>query len=505
MTDHFLLMTATPHKGDPENFCLFLSLLDKDVYGNIKSLQEAMRRNEAPFYLRRTKEALVSFPDPDDRNRPQALHQAGCEDRRVRPRRRRIRLLRRPHPLRRRPVDPRLGRGQCTRAEPSASPWPCSNAGWPRPSTLSGERSNGCGSKREKILADPEAYRKQQIEQRIPDDFDELPEDEQQHIIAQLEDVVASVDPAALRLEIASLSKLIDQARILEKREIESKLTRLKSVLKDQGFFSDPTRNSCSSPSTRTRSTSSWGTARTAGPSASSAVGAHRHPDPRRDEDRRPRHAGKPHLCRARVPRVRPGARRDRGRGRRDQSPVLLPDDQLRHPLEPRPARAAGRAHPPLRPGARLHHLQLRGQEHARGPGPCRNSWSGCGRSGTNSGPTRSSTWSAKFSRRTSWKSSSATSTPGGRTSTRSPTGSSETIDPTRFREITESALEGLAEEGSEPLGDHRQDRRGQGAAASCRKPSRISSSWRPRRPASIPRRPARRATSTGSEKSLAR
>src|ERR1700730_13209445 len=65
MPDHFLLMTATPHKGDPENFCLFLSLLDKDVYGNIKSLQEAMRRNDAPFYLRRTKEALVSFPDPE--------------------------------------------------------------------------------------------------------------------------------------------------------------------------------------------------------------------------------------------------------------------------------------------------------------------------------------------------------------------------------------------------------------------------------------------------------
>jgi hypothetical protein len=38
MTDHYLLMTATPHKGDPENFRLFLSLLDKDVYGDIKSL-----------------------------------------------------------------------------------------------------------------------------------------------------------------------------------------------------------------------------------------------------------------------------------------------------------------------------------------------------------------------------------------------------------------------------------------------------------------------------------
>src|ERR1035438_5941894 len=65
MKDHYLLMSATPHKGDPENFRLFLSLLDKDVYGDIKSLDEAMINHEAPFYLRRLKEALVSFPDPD--------------------------------------------------------------------------------------------------------------------------------------------------------------------------------------------------------------------------------------------------------------------------------------------------------------------------------------------------------------------------------------------------------------------------------------------------------
>lgn len=65
MTDHYLLMTATPHKGDTENFCRFLALLDRDVYGDVKSLEDAMRRGDAPFYLRRTKGALVSFPDPD--------------------------------------------------------------------------------------------------------------------------------------------------------------------------------------------------------------------------------------------------------------------------------------------------------------------------------------------------------------------------------------------------------------------------------------------------------
>ena len=47
--------------------------------------------------------------------------------------------------------------------------------------------------------------------------------------------MVASVDPAALKVEIASLNKLIDQARGLEKREIETKLTRLKSVLRIAG------------------------------------------------------------------------------------------------------------------------------------------------------------------------------------------------------------------------------------------------------------------------------
>jgi hypothetical protein len=38
---------------------------DRDIYGSVKSLEEAMRRHHAPFYLRRTKEALVSFPHPE--------------------------------------------------------------------------------------------------------------------------------------------------------------------------------------------------------------------------------------------------------------------------------------------------------------------------------------------------------------------------------------------------------------------------------------------------------
>ncbi len=62
-TDHVLLLTATPHKGDPGNFTLFLQLLDRDAYADVKSIREAMNRRRAPFYLRRAKEAMVYFPE----------------------------------------------------------------------------------------------------------------------------------------------------------------------------------------------------------------------------------------------------------------------------------------------------------------------------------------------------------------------------------------------------------------------------------------------------------
>ena len=61
--DHLLLLTATPHKGDPRNFTLFLQLLDRDAYADVRSIREAMGRQRAPFYLRRTKEAMVYFPE----------------------------------------------------------------------------------------------------------------------------------------------------------------------------------------------------------------------------------------------------------------------------------------------------------------------------------------------------------------------------------------------------------------------------------------------------------
>jgi superfamily II DNA or RNA helicase len=63
-TAHFVLLTATPHKGDPVNFSLFLQLLDQEAYADVKSIHDAMERREAACYLRRTKEVMLDFPKP---------------------------------------------------------------------------------------------------------------------------------------------------------------------------------------------------------------------------------------------------------------------------------------------------------------------------------------------------------------------------------------------------------------------------------------------------------
>ena len=239
MTDHYLLMTATPHKGDPENFCLFLELLDRDVYGDVKSLEEAMRKQEAPFYLRRVKEALVTFPDPDSGQ---------------------VKTL----------FTKRIV--QTTEFQLTSQEWDFYDALTHyvedqsiKAASEDSPRARAMGftmamlqrrfassiyavrrslermkDRREKILADPEGYRQEQINRRLPEDFDDLPEDERQKIIDELEELVVSYDPTALREEIADLGRLIVQAKRLEKAEVETKLIKLRALLTEQGIFKDP-------------------------------------------------------------------------------------------------------------------------------------------------------------------------------------------------------------------------------------------------------------------------
>lgn len=58
---HLLFLTATPHKGDPENYRLFIDLLEPGFFATSEMLQESIRDKDNPLFIRRMKEDLKNF------------------------------------------------------------------------------------------------------------------------------------------------------------------------------------------------------------------------------------------------------------------------------------------------------------------------------------------------------------------------------------------------------------------------------------------------------------
>jgi superfamily II DNA or RNA helicase len=239
MTDHYLLMTATPHKGDPEHFTRFLKLLDRDVYGDVTSLEEALRRKSAPFYLRRTKESLVTFPDPETGITKKIFTK------------REVRTI----PFRITDIefdfyraltnyvdDQSLKASSDSSARGRALGFTMAMLQRRFASSLCALRRSleRMRDRRRKILENPAAYRQAQLEKELPGNFEELPDEDRQEILEKLEETVASLKPTDLRDEISQLTDLITAATSLEARGVESKLKKLRDVITEQGLFRDP-------------------------------------------------------------------------------------------------------------------------------------------------------------------------------------------------------------------------------------------------------------------------
>lgn len=58
---NLLFLTATPHRGDPDNFRLLLSLLDHNVFATRDSMERVLAEDRDQFVLRRMKEELKDF------------------------------------------------------------------------------------------------------------------------------------------------------------------------------------------------------------------------------------------------------------------------------------------------------------------------------------------------------------------------------------------------------------------------------------------------------------
>jgi len=239
LTDHFLLMTATPHKGDPKNFSLFLRLLDRDVYADIKSLETAMENHEAPFYLRRIKEALVSFPDPNTGDVKSLFTRRTVQT---------IEFIIDSeewdfyNELTNYVEDQSIKAATDNSARGRALGFTMAMLQRRFASSIYAVRRSleRMKQRREEILEDPEKYRIDQINRKIPDDFDDWTDEDQQSLMDKLEATVASFDPHELKKEIGKLTLLIEHARSLELKETESKVVKLKELLTSEGIFKDP-------------------------------------------------------------------------------------------------------------------------------------------------------------------------------------------------------------------------------------------------------------------------
>jgi len=56
-----LFLTATPHRGDPENFRLLLALMDDKVFASLAGMRRALDKDNSPYFLRRMKEKMRFF------------------------------------------------------------------------------------------------------------------------------------------------------------------------------------------------------------------------------------------------------------------------------------------------------------------------------------------------------------------------------------------------------------------------------------------------------------
>src|SRR5713226_8997673 len=241
ISDHLLLLTATPHKGDPENFSLFLQLLDADAYADVKSIQEAMSRRRAPFYLRRTKEAMVYFPErrADGTWAAQPIftkriphtvdfHIDGAE----------FELYRDVTRFVKRESARAAAEGEDPRARAIGFLMSlyqrrlASSTRAMRRSLENRTRRLEDGVKRAQELA-----RLAPPDLPDPEELEEMEESERERLEAMLEAVTLAGSADQVRAEVQELRRLAAQAQTVEDTGAEAKLSKFKDLLQKEGFF----------------------------------------------------------------------------------------------------------------------------------------------------------------------------------------------------------------------------------------------------------------------------
>ena len=243
-TDHLLLLTATPHKGEAASFTRFLQLLDEDAYADVKSIEEAMQRRRAPFYLRRTKEAMVYFPE---RTQNDEWTSRPVFTKRI-PRTAAFTIDGTEFALYENVT--RFVKAQSQRAAADGDNPRARAVGFLMSlyqrrlasSTFAMRRSLGNRAKRlADGLKEAQALAKT-APPTLPDleELDEMEDAERERLERMLDAVTLAGNAEQVRQEVAELRELAAEAQAVEDAGQEAKLAHLREILQQQGFFDHP-------------------------------------------------------------------------------------------------------------------------------------------------------------------------------------------------------------------------------------------------------------------------
>ncbi len=230
--DHLVLLTATPHKGDPENFRLLMRLLDKEMFDSAQGFNLALNNKQMPLFIRRIKEEMVDFSghrlfldrfvttttyrlSPAERELYEAVTDYVEEQsERAAEKGERGRLL-----------GFTLALFQRRLASSSRAIRRSLERRYKRLSTLQDHM---------------EELRQQGVE--MPEDFEDLPEEERLEIESRFEKFTVAESREELQWECRQLEGLIEIAKRVERAEEETKISRLKELLTDQKIFGTLTK-----------------------------------------------------------------------------------------------------------------------------------------------------------------------------------------------------------------------------------------------------------------------
>lgn len=219
-SNHLLFLTATPHRGSEENFRLFLDLLRPGFFAQTELLRESVEDKDNPLFIRRLKEDMMTF-----------------DGRRIFPPRH-VRTV----PFRlteeelalyndvTRYVQDYFDRAKENRSISFAlmilqRRLTSSSHAILRSLVRRKDRLEELLNLPERIRGDEDYLRARNMSE---DDIADLSEEDREEIERRLEHLTIARNIEDVRVEIAQVSRLIEKAESVRKREIESKLTGLR-------------------------------------------------------------------------------------------------------------------------------------------------------------------------------------------------------------------------------------------------------------------------------------